>query len=135
MDLLYVLALSLLTTIAIARYHAYLFDVKQQRIDHTFWAAVWLIANMVIVGVFAEAFNEVSKRLLWLLSLIVFRLPSFNVILNYFRRPRKPFFYLDKHKDGSDSGIDMLIKNIYPPVFFLCIIIFLTIQVYLWLQL
>lgn len=129
MALLIVCAASLAINAAIARYHAYLFDVKQRRIDHIFWSGIWLALNALVVGTIYNA--GPVNNIMCLISLANLRLPTFNILLNYFRKPRKPILYINT-SDKSGSQIDLLIKKWYPAILVLCLCIFLTLQLILW---
>lgn len=105
--------------LALADYHAGQFDAGKT-INHFFWA----ICTGIAIGVF----TYVSKWNWWFCGALVFeRLWCFNPMLNFLRKPKKPFFYTHSDKVGG-SWMDSVIGNAYPFIFGASLIGFITFQ-------
>lgn len=108
--------------IGIAKYQAYRFDKNQKRINHTLWLICYTVA--------ALAFYIPFKNLYLVAALLIMHLPVFNTFLNYFRTPRRAFFYTHP-EDPYGSKIDRLWGDAYPAVFFLFSIAYVVIQFFI----
>lgn len=120
MNILYIgEILFFLLNLALADYHAGRFD-DNKKINHTFWA--------ICIGLVMAAFTYVSKwNICFAIALVLERIWCFNPLLNYLRKPKKPFFYTHSDKVGG-SWIDSIIGNSYPYVFGASLIGFVIIQ-------
>ncbi len=107
--------------LALADYHASQFN-KDKTISHTLWFCIMVF----IVALFTWV-----SRWNWYFcgSLVLERIWAFNPLLNYFRKPRKPFFYTHSGKGGS--WIDSKIGNSYPYIFVGSLIGFVILQFYI----
>lgn len=111
-----------LINIAIARYQAYRFDKLQKRISHTMWLICYTVGTVTIYIPF--------KNWYLISAALLMHLPVFNTFLNYFRTPRRPFFYT--HPDDPYGSIaDRWWSDAYPAVFFFTTISFIVIQFYI----
>jgi hypothetical protein len=63
-------------------------------------------------------------------ALLLMHLPVFNSALNYFRVPRRAFFYTHP-EDPHGSKIDKLWGDAYPAVFFFVSISYIVIQFFI----
>lgn len=104
--------------LVIAEYQAYRFDTQQKRINHTLWLLYYIAACSVVWFLY--------HNLRLCSSLALMHLPVFNTALNYFRKPRRAFFYTHP-EDPHGSKLDKLWGDAYPAIFFLCSIAYLTI--------
>lgn len=100
--------------IAMAKYQATLFDIYQQRIDHTFW--VWVTAG-IGMALFAFLFAATpSWTVIWLLlSTICAHFPVFSTALNLFRKPKRGIWY-HNISDTEGSKMDRWIDKWYVEV-------------------
>jgi len=107
--------------LAIASYHAERFDANK-KINHTFWA--------IVVGIVIGMFTWVS-RWDWFLcgALVMERIFAFNPLLNFLRKPRKPFFYT--HSSPNGSWLDSKIGNSYPYVFMGALAGFIALNIFI----
>jgi hypothetical protein len=112
----------ILLNVAIARYQAYRFDKLQKRISHTLWLTYYAAAGFAIWPLF--------KNWYLVAAVLLMHLPVFNTFLNYFRTPRRAFFYTHP-EDPRGSKIDKLWGDAYPAVFFFVSIAYIVIQFYI----
>lgn len=112
----------LLLNIAIARYQAYRFDKLQKRISHTLWLFYYAAAGVAIWLPY--------KNWALVAAVLLMHLPIFNTFLNYFRTPRRAFFYTHP-EDPHGSNIDKLWGEAYPAVFFFVSIAYIVIQFFI----
>jgi hypothetical protein len=112
----------LLVNIAIAKYQAYRFDHQRKRISHTLWLTGYAAAGLAIWLPF--------KNWYLVAAVLLMHLPVFNTFLNYFRTPRRAFFYTHP-EDPYGSKIDKLWGGAYPAVFFFVSISYIIIQFYI----
>jgi hypothetical protein len=112
----------ILLNIVIARYQAYRFDKLQKRISHTLWLTYYAAAGFAIWPPFKNGYL--------LAAVYLMHLPVFNTFLNYFRTPRRAFFYTHP-EDPHGSKIDKLWGDAYPAVFFFASIAYIVIQFYI----
>lgn len=97
----------LATNIAMAVYQAKWFNAHMSVVavfDHWPWALGYVV-GLGAIWVF-------SREWFLVLECLLIRMVFFNVILNYFRHPRKPFFYIHSDDQGG-SFIDKLESEIY----------------------
>ena len=109
MNILYIgELLFLFMNLAIAEYHASLFD-NNKKINHFWWGCA--------VGGVIVLFTYAGKWDWWFFgALIAERMWCFNPMLNFLRKPKKPFFYVHSDKVGG-SWLDSIIGDAYPYVF------------------
>ncbi len=115
--------LFLLMTAGIAYYHSRLI-FRNRAITHQIWAIV-SESLAVLCAAFSGHFWAV------LVALTFIRYPVFNILLNRFRTPRKPWNYIATTYAGG-SKIDAFVGDHWPYVYGLCGGIFLAVQIY-WL--
>lgn len=116
----------LILIIGIADWQAHRFDKEQKPIKHWFWALVF--------GAAIAAFWYLShKQYYFAGALILEHVVFFPTILNYFRKPRKAFFYL--HSDPkTGSWFDKLLANpiwLWPVIWALSLAGFITLQFFI----
>jgi hypothetical protein len=112
----------LVLNIAIGKYQAYRFDVKQKRINHTTWA-IWYCLLLIPVWYFTRNW--------WLVAACgIQHLPVFNTFLNWFRKPARPIFYTHP-EDPFGSKLDKLWGKYYPVVFFISIVLLVILQFFI----
>lgn len=111
-----------LLNIVIAKYQAHRFDTQQKRISHTFW----------LIGYTVACFAAWLPGSNWHLvaAVLLMHLPVFNTFLNYFRTPRRAFFYTHP-EDPHGSKIDKLWGEAYPAVFFFVSISYIVVQFFI----
>lgn len=111
-----------LLNIGIAKYQAHRFDKLQKRISHTLWMTYYAAACLLAWPLF--------KNWYLVAAVVLIHLPVFNTFLNYFRTPRRAFFYTHP-EDPRGSRIDKLWGDAYPAVFFFASIAYIVIQFYI----
>lgn len=107
-------------SIAAARFQAWWFDVKQRSIDHSVWA-------MIIVFMYAFISACLGNILLFI-ALICQRFIIFSPFLNYWRTPRRPFFYINLK---GKSWLDRQLKKYYVPAYKVSLVCYIIIQLFL----
>jgi hypothetical protein len=112
----------LILNVAIAKYQAYRFDHQQKRISHTLWLIGYTATCLVIWWPY--------KNYYLVAALLLMHLPIFNSFLNYFRTPRRAFFYTHP-EDPHGSKIDKLWGDAYPAVFFFVSISYIVVQFFI----
>lgn len=112
----------LVLNILIAKYQAYRFDHQQKRISHTLWLIGYTAACLIAWLPY--------KNYYLVAALLLMHLPVFNSFLNYYRTPRRAFFYTHP-EDPHGSKIDKLWGEAYPAVFFFVSIAYLTVQFFI----
>lgn len=112
----------LVLNILIAMYQAYRFDHEQKRISHTLWLMYYAAACLIIWPPYKNAYLVAA--------LLLMHLPVFNSFLNYYRTPRRAFFYTHP-EDPHSSKIDKLWGEAYPAVFFFVSISYIVIQFFI----
>lgn len=138
----------ILFNIITARYQARRFDWQQKQISHKGWAIMYFImvvvAYLLLYGVcdLVEALRSwsaafaffITPGALYMDMLIIGRLPVFNTALNYYRRPRRPLFYINPmwSNKKNNSWFDRIWSRWYPIVFFTCIAIYITLQFFIY---
>jgi hypothetical protein len=115
-------AVYLVLNIAIAKYQAHRFDRQQKRISHTLWLTCYTATCLVIWWPY--------KNYYLVAALLLMHLPVFNAFLNYFRTPRRAFFYTHP-EDPRGSKIDKLWGEAYPAVFFFVSISYIVVQFFI----
>lgn len=115
-------AVYLVLNVLIAKYQAYRFDHEQKRISHTLWLIYYTAACLIIWPPYKNGYLVAA--------LLLMHLPVFNSFLNYFRTPRRAFFYTHP-EDPHGSKIDKLWGDAYPAVFFFVSIAYLVIQLFI----
>lgn len=112
----------LVLNVLIAKYQAYRFDHEQKRISHTLWLAYYTAACFIIWPPYKNGYLVAA--------LLLMHLPVFNSFLNYFRTPRRAFFYTHP-EDPHGSKIDKLWGDAYPAVFFFVAISYIVVQFFI----
>jgi hypothetical protein len=108
--------------VLIAKYQAHRFDHERKRISHTLWLIYYVAACLIIWPPYKNGYLVAA--------LLLMHLPVFNSFLNYFRTPRRAFFYTHP-EDPHGSKIDKLWGDAYPAVFFFVSIAYLVIQFFI----
>lgn len=95
--------------IATASYHAHRFNnhVKTGQLFHMLWSLVF--GALIVFMCWLMYWNYILAA-----ALVLERFVFFNPLLNFFRRPRKPFFYINSEKNGS--WLDRVLTKVYKPV-------------------
>jgi ABC-type glycerol-3-phosphate transport system permease component len=115
-------AVYIVLNVLIAKYQAYRFDHEQKRISHPLWLICYTAACLIIWPPY--------KNYYLVAALLLMHLPVFNSFLNYFRTPRRAFFYTHP-EDPHGSKIDKLWGEAYPAVFFFVSIAYLVVQFFI----
>lgn len=106
----------------IADWQAHLIS-DDKDINHFWWGV--LFAGLITIGFVVE------KEDLWFLAaLLVEHFVFFAPLLNFFRKPRKPFFYISSDPKKGSSWDRWLIKieKYYPYIYFAGVVSFILIQ-------
>jgi carbon starvation protein CstA len=115
-------AVYLVLNMGMAKYQAYRFDRQQKRISHTLWLMYYMAACLAIWPLY--------KNYYLVAALLLMHLPVFNAFLNYFRTPRRAFFYTHP-EDPRGSLIDKIWGESYPAVFFFSSISYIVVQFFI----
>lgn len=138
----------LLLTIGSARFQAWWFDVKQRHISHFIWACCYCFFAGVVTGAFdiggtepywnstGRHYNYVSfhdwvASVKWGLFFVLIsqRFVFFSPLLNYWRIPRRAFFYISAGKGGSFW--DDVLGAWYPFAYFVNLAGYITLQFFI----
>lgn len=91
-------------------------------INHFWWGVVFAV--LIALGFFFQ-------RSFWFLAaLLLQHFIFFAPLLNLFRNPRKPFFYIssDPKKGSTWDGLLLKIQPYYPYIYFASVIAFVLLQ-------
>lgn len=118
-------ALCLAPIIVIAHYHAGRFNrqLKTSKWFHFLWACVF--------GALIVFFWWIShKDYIFAGALVLQHFIFFNPLLNFFRKPRKAFFYIS-NAGPNPSWWDGVLDKVYMPIWCVSVSGFITIQFFL----
>ena len=114
---------------------AYIFDVMHERIDYIIWSVLYAGLACFWSGFVWLIFDSGQAAASLLVAIAILRIPVFNSSLNYHRKPRRSIFYTNPTwsvPKSQNSWLDRLFGNYYKPVFFLSIILFITLQFFMY---
>lgn len=111
--------------IVIADVHAQLIE-KNKPINHFTWGGIF-------AGIIAGAWYLEERNWWFLAALILEHFVFFSPALNFLRRPRKPFFYLDSQPKSGALWDKVLIpiEKYYPFIWAAGLAIFIALQFFL----
>ena len=118
-------ALCLAPIIAITKYHAGRFNrqLKTGKWFHILWGCVFTAAITFFWWI-------TDKDYLFGCALVLEHFIFFNPLLNYFRKPRKPFFYTSNAGENP-SWWDGALDKVYVPAWCIALAGFIILQFFL----
>jgi hypothetical protein len=111
-----------LLCIALGRWQAWWFDIRQKTISHWIWATGY---GLALVPVYLA-----TKNIILVAICGAFHLPVFNTALNLSRKVRRSIFYTHPG-DKNGSLLDTLWGKSYPVIFFLSIALIIFLEIFL----